>query len=49
MRREDWISRLKRDFGWNRTQIDRIQGARTWCGYGSSAQLVEIGALTTCE
>lgn len=47
---EGRISCLKRDFGWNRTQIDGIEGARTWCGYGVfSHNLVKIGALTTSE
>jgi transposase, IS5 family len=31
---EGRISCLKRDFGWNRTRIDGIEGARTWCGHG---------------
>jgi len=47
---EGRISCLKRDFGWNRTQIDGIEGARTWCGYGVfNHNLVKIGALTTSE
>jgi transposase, IS5 family len=44
---EGRISCLKRDFGWNRTQIDGIEGVRTWCGYGVfNHNLVKIGALT---
>ncbi len=31
---EGRISCLKRDFGWARTRIDGIDGARIWCGYG---------------
>ena len=47
---EGRISCLKRDFGWNRTQIDGIEGARTWCGYGVfNHNLVKIGVLTTSE
>jgi IS5 family transposase len=44
------ISCLKRDFGWNRTQIDGIEGVGTWRGYGVfNHNLVKIGALTTSE
>ncbi|MGA2930612.1 MAG: ISNCY family transposase [Acidimicrobiales bacterium] len=47
---EGRISCLKRDFGWSRTQIDGIEGARTWCGYGVfNHNLAKIGALTTSE
>jgi IS5 family transposase len=39
-------SSLKRDFGWNRTLIDGIHGARTWCGHGVfNHNLVKIGSL----
>jgi transposase, IS5 family len=31
---EGRISCLKRDFGWARTHLDGITGARIWCGYG---------------
>ncbi len=31
---EGRVSCLKRDFGWNRTRTDGIEGTRTWCGYG---------------
>ena len=31
---EGRISCLKRDFGWNRTRIDGLEGAKTWCGHG---------------
>jgi len=45
---EGRISCLKRDFGWNRTQIDGIEGVRTWCGYGVfNHNLVKIGALVS--
>src|SRR5664280_1931908 len=47
---EGRISCLKRDFGWNRTQIDGIERVRTWCGYGVfNHNLVKIGVLTTSE
>jgi len=43
---EGRISCLKRDFGWNRTQIDGLQGARIWCGQGVfNHNLVKIAAL----
>ena len=31
---EGRISHLKHSWGWNRTRIDGIGGARTWCGWG---------------
>ena len=31
---EGRISCLKRDFGWSRTRMDGLEGARTWCGHG---------------
>ena len=44
---EGRISCLKRDFGWARTRIDGLQGARTWCGHGVfNHNLVKIAALT---
>jgi len=43
---EGRISCLKRDFGWARTRIDGLQGARTWCGHGVfNHNLVKIAAL----
>jgi IS5 family transposase len=43
---EGRISCLKRDYGWARTRLDRIEGARTWCGHGVFAHnLVKIGEL----
>jgi transposase, IS5 family len=43
---EGRINHLKRSYGWNRTQLTGIQGARTWCGHGVFAHhLVKIGAL----
>jgi IS5 family transposase len=45
---EGRISCLKRDFGWSRTRIDGIDGARTWCGHGVFNQnLIKIAALTS--
>jgi IS5 family transposase len=37
---EGRISCAKRDFGLARTRIDRIEGARTWCGHGVFAHNV---------
>jgi IS5 family transposase len=31
---EGRISYLKHSFGWERTPLDGIDGARTWCGWG---------------
>ena len=43
---EGRISCAKRDFGLNRTRIDRLHGARTWCGHGIFAHnLVKIAGL----
>jgi len=43
---EGRISHLKRSYGWNRTELTGIHGARTWCGHGVFAHnLVKIGAL----
>ena len=33
---EGRINHLKRSYGWNRTELTGIQGARTWCGQVSS-------------
>jgi transposase, IS5 family len=45
---EGRISTLKRGYGWNRSQLDGIHGARIWCGHGIFAHnLVKISALTT--
>lgn len=44
---EGRISCLKRDFGWARTRVDGIEGARTWCGHGVfNHNLIKIAALT---
>lgn len=31
---EGRISCLKRDYGWARTHLDGLNGARTWCAWG---------------
>jgi IS5 family transposase len=47
---EGRIRCLKRDFGWNRTQIDGLQGARIWCGHGVfNHNLVKIAALVDAD
>jgi transposase, IS5 family len=43
---EGRISHLKRRSGWDRSMLDDIHGARTWCGHGVLAHnLVKIAAL----
>ena len=43
---EGRINHMKRSYGWNRTELTGIQGARTWCGHGVFAHnLVKIGTL----
>lgn len=43
---EGRISHLKRNYGWNRTMIDTLEGARTWTGHGTLAHnLTKIAAL----
>jgi transposase, IS5 family len=43
---EGRINHLKRSYGWNRTYLTGIDGARTWCGHGVFAHnLVKISAL----
>jgi IS5 family transposase len=47
---EGRISCLKRDFGWNRTRIDGLEGVRTWCGHGVfNHNLVKIAVLIRDE
>jgi IS5 family transposase len=44
---EGRINHIKRSYGWNRTELTTITGARTWCGHGVFAHnLVKIGALS---
>jgi len=43
---EGRISCLKHRFGWDRTRMDGLQGARIWCGHGVLAHnLVKISGL----
>ena len=43
---EGRINHIKRSYGWNRTELTGIHGARTWCGHGVFAHnLVKIGTL----
>jgi IS5 family transposase len=43
---EGRISHLKHRFGWDRTLMDGIDGARIWCGQGVFAHnLVKISGL----
>jgi len=40
------INHIKRSYGWDRTELTTITGARTWCGHGVFAHnLTKIGAL----
>jgi len=44
---EGRINHMKRSYGWNRTELTGLDGARTWCGHGVFAHnLVKISALT---
>jgi IS5 family transposase len=43
---EGRINHLKRSYGWNRTELTGIHGARTWCGHGVFAHnLVKVSTL----
>jgi IS5 family transposase len=43
---EGRINHMKRSYGWNRTELTGISGARTWCGHGVFAHnLVKISTL----
>jgi IS5 family transposase len=43
---EGRISHLKHRYGWDRTLMDGIDGARIWCGQGVLAHnLVKISGL----
>lgn len=45
---EGRISNLKRNYGWDHTRIDGIDGARTWVGHGIFAHnLVKISTLAS--
>ena len=44
---EGRISTLKRGYGWDRTRVDSLQGAKTWTGQGIfTHNLTKIAALT---
>ena len=43
---EGRINHLKRSYGWNRTHLTGVDGARTWCGHGVFAHnLLKISTL----
>jgi len=45
---EGRVSSLMRQYGWDRTRIDSLEGARTWAGQGVfTSNLVKIAALTS--
>ena len=45
---EGRISYLKRGYGWDRTRLDRRQGAAIWCGHGVfTHNLVKIATLAS--
>ena len=47
---EGRISCLKRDFGWDRTRIDGLEGAKTWCGHGVfNHNLVKVAVLAVAK
>jgi IS5 family transposase len=40
------VSNLKRGYGWDRTRLDTLQGARIWTGQGTFAHnLIKIGVI----
>ena len=44
---EGRISTLKRGYGWDRTRLDDLEGAKTWTGQGIfTHNLIKIAALT---
>jgi IS5 family transposase len=47
---EGRISHLKHRYGWDRTLMDGIDGARIWCGQGMLAHnLVKVSALLAAK
>jgi IS5 family transposase len=45
---EGRISTLKRGYGWDRTRLDSLEGARIWTGHGILAHnLVKIADLAS--
>ena len=44
---EGRASSLKRQYGWERTRLDTLEGTRTWTGQGVfTSNLVKIATLT---
>jgi transposase, IS5 family len=47
---EGRISHLKHRYGWDRTLMDGIDGARIWCGHGVFAHnLVKVSGLVAAN
>jgi transposase, IS5 family len=47
---EGRISHLKHRYGWDRTLMDGIDGARIWCGHGVFAHnLVKVSGLVAAK
>jgi IS5 family transposase len=47
---EGRISHLKHRYGWNRTRLTTLTGARIWCGHGVLAHnLTKITALAAAR
>jgi transposase, IS5 family len=47
---EGRISHLKHGYGWDRTRMDGIDGARIWCGHGVLAHnLIKISGLVAAK
>jgi IS5 family transposase len=45
---EGRVSSLKRQYGWDRTRIDSLEGARTWAGQGVfTSNMINIANLTS--
>jgi IS5 family transposase len=45
---EGRVSTLKRNFGWERTRLDTLHGAKTWAGYGIlTHNLIKISTLAS--
>ena len=47
---EGRVAQLKHRYGWDRTLLDGLDGARTWCGFGVLAHnSVKISALIAAK
>ena len=47
---EGRISHLKHRYGWHRTRLTTLTGARIWCGHGILAHnLIKITALAAAQ